>query len=430
MPTEVALKRARKRKFKAKERLSFGSSSSGSSSLPSHMKADLPDLFARLEVQQKAEEDVPRCDDSEDRTKGSASNRCSTDEIVPTTEKAVSEMRAAESSPYSIKSMDENEWEDGPRKSTTDASSSNFEGNLIKSEEAGSDALTDSDAVDIATPLRKALKKNGPFLEELLSARSKSQVQYVIYPNGALTAFMDLPPGFELAQEGRYIFLYYEDRDAEECDCSGSSYIQDEPYTRRYSRGSSDGVHQHADDGEPERERCSSSCSRYYESFVEEQFEEEKHRLKDASCLVPLSPPSYPRGVEAVQETSDADAQTKVLDTSQFREFQSTLQSRDADVTPMKERLENLRQNKVGEVQQLKTEQLLKSLQAVTPQYVVKLKNRTATKEEKMGDKNRAGDKVSPPQQLLPLRQGSLPPRLRPEDKLLMPSVERKFWPM
>ncbi|KAL1443947.1 hypothetical protein MTO96_030106 [Rhipicephalus appendiculatus] len=394
------------------------------------MKADLPDLFARLEVQQKGEEYAPRCDDSEDRTKGTASNHCSTDYIVPTAEKAGSEMHAAESSPYSTKTVDGNDCEDGPKKSATDASSSNFEGYLIKSEEAESDALTDSDVVDIATLLRKALKKNGPFFEELLSAQSQSQVQYVIYLNGTLTAFMDLPPGFELAQEGRYIFLYYEDRDAEECDCSGSSHIQDEPNTGRCSRGSSDGVHQHADDGEPERERCSSSSSSYYGSFVEEELEEEKHGLKDASSQVPLSPPCYSGGVQAVQETSDADAQTKVLDTSQFMEFQSTLQSRDADVTLMKERLENLRQNKVGEVQQLKTEQLLKSLQAVTPQYVVKLKNRTATKEQEPGDKNRAGDKVSPPQPRLPLHQGSLPLRLRPEDKLLMPSVERKPWPM
>ncbi|KAL1443943.1 hypothetical protein MTO96_030102 [Rhipicephalus appendiculatus] len=348
MPANVDLKHARRRKFKAKERLSFGSSSSGSSSLPSDMKADLPDLFARLEVQQK---NVPRCDDSEDRTKGAASNRWSTEEIVPTAEKAGSEIHAAGSSPYSTKTVDGKEWEDGRWKSTTDASSFNFEGNLISSEEE-SDALTDTDPVDIARLLRKALK-NGPFFEEeLLSAQSPSQVQYLIYAYGILTAFMDLPPGFEPAQECRYIFVYYEDLDVEECDRCGSSHIQDDPNHERFSRGSSDGVHQHANDGKPKRERRSSSSSTYCELFVDEQAEEDRHGLKDASCQVPRSPPCYSRGVQAVQETSDADAQTK---------------------------------SQGGEVQQLKTEQLLKSLQAVTPQHGIMLKNRTATKEQKAG---------------------------------------------
>ncbi|KAH7963845.1 hypothetical protein HPB52_023649 [Rhipicephalus sanguineus] len=428
MPTYAALKRAERRKFKAKARLSFGSTSRGPSNLPSRRKADRPGTFTRLEMQQKGEEGVLRCDDSEDRTKGAASNRCSNDEMLPTTEKAVSEMHAAELSPHSIKPTDGNEWEDSPKKCSTDASSSNFEGNLITSEEAESDALADSDAADIARLLRKALKKNGPSLEEdLLSALSPSQVQYVIHAYGTLAAFMDHRAEFEQTQEGRYVFVYYEDIDGEECDCSVSSHTHDEPSRARYSSGSSDGGRQHADDSEPERERCSSSSSSCYESAVDEQSEKEKHGLKDASCQVHLCAPCCSRGLQAVQETSDADAQTNELDTSRFVELQSTLQSRDEDATQLKERLENVRQNQVSEVQQLR---LKTEPQAATPQYVVRLRNRTATKEQKPVDKNRTDDEVRLPQPRPPLRQRNLPPRLGPENKLPTHPVETKPRPL
>ncbi|KAL1442088.1 hypothetical protein MTO96_031006 [Rhipicephalus appendiculatus] len=235
MPTYAALKRAERRKFKAKAKLSFGSTSRGPSNPPSRVKADLPDLFTRPEVQQKGEEGVRRCDDSEDRTKGAAPNCCSNHEKA---EKVVSEMRVAESSFHRIKPMDGNEWEDSPKKSTadesttdasestTDASSFNFEGNNITSREAESDAFADSYAADIARLLRKALK-NGPSLEGgLLSALSPSQVQYVVHAYGSLAAFMDHRPEFELAQEGPYTLVDYEDLDGEECDCSGSSHSQ------------------------------------------------------------------------------------------------------------------------------------------------------------------------------------------------------------
>ncbi|KAH7961612.1 hypothetical protein HPB52_010848 [Rhipicephalus sanguineus] len=431
MPTDAALKRSRTRKFKAKASCSFGSTSSHPTNLPSRMKADLPDLFARLEVQRNGEEGVHRSDDSEDRTKGAASNRCSNDEIVPTAEKAVSEMRTYESSPHSTKPMDGYEWEDRPNKSATDASQFNREGDLITSEEAESHALTGSDAADIARLLRKVLKKNGQSLEkELLSALSPSQVQHVIYAYRTLAAFMDHRPEFEQAQDGQYILAYYEDLDGEGSDCSGSSHTQDEASLGRYSNSSSDGGRQHADDREPERERCSSSSSSCLESAMEEQ-SEEKHVLKDASCQVPLSPPCYSKGLQAVQETSDADAQTKELDTSRFVELQSTLQSREADVRELKERLENVQQSQVSEVQQLCLKiELLAKPQAATPQYVVRMRNRIATREQKPIGKNRADDEARPPQPRPPLRQRNLPPRLRPENRLPTHLVETKPRPL
>ncbi|KAL1437716.1 hypothetical protein MTO96_048671 [Rhipicephalus appendiculatus] len=139
-------------------------------------------------------------------------------------------------------------------------------------------------------------------------------------------------------------------------------------------------------------------------------------------------PPCYSRGLQAVQETSDAEAQTEELDTPKFVKLQSTLQSREADVTQQKERLENVRQNQVGEVQQprLKTEELLTWPQAATPQYAARLRNRAATREEKPVHMNRADDVVRPPHPRPPLGQRNLPPRLRPENKLLMHPVETK----
>ncbi|KAL1441184.1 hypothetical protein MTO96_031232 [Rhipicephalus appendiculatus] len=92
----------------------------------------------------------------------------------------------------------------------------------------------------------------------------------------------------------------------------------------------------------------------------------------------------------------------------------------------------NVRQNQDSEVEQLrlKTEQLLARPQAATPKYVVRLRNRTSTREEKPVDKNRADDEVHPPQTRLPLRQMNLPPRLRPENKLLTHPVATKPRPL
>ncbi|KAL1425886.1 hypothetical protein MTO96_018771 [Rhipicephalus appendiculatus] len=151
----------------------------------------------------------------------------------------------------------------------------------------------------------------------MLSALSPSQVQYVIHANGTWAAFMDHRREFELAEGGRYMFMYYEDLDGEECDCSRSSHAQDESGPRCYASGSSCGGRQHAYDGEPERERFSSSSNSFYESAVEKQSEGGNHALKHTSCQVLLYPPCYSQGLQAVQETSDAEAQTEELNTSQ-----------------------------------------------------------------------------------------------------------------
>ncbi|KAL1444560.1 hypothetical protein MTO96_045493 [Rhipicephalus appendiculatus] len=224
------------------------------------------------------------------------------------------------------------------------------------------------------------------------------------------------------------MFVYYEDLDGEECDCSRSSHAQDESGPGCHASGSSDGGRQHADDGEPERERFSSSSNSFYESAIEKQSEEGNRGLKDTSCQVLIHPPCYSQGLQAVQETSDAEAQTEELDTSQFAGLQSTLEGRDADVTQRKERLENVQHYQVSGAQQprLKTEELLTRPQAATPQYVVRLRYRTATREQKPVDKNRADDEVHPPQPRPPLRQRNLPPRRRPGNGFLTLPVETK----
>ncbi|KAL3175215.1 hypothetical protein MRX96_010841 [Rhipicephalus microplus] len=92
MPTYAALKRAERRKIKAKARLSSGSTSKAPSTQPSRRNVDLPRQFTRPEVQQRGEGRL-RCDDSEYRAKGAASNLCTNDEKA---EKALSIVRAAE----------------------------------------------------------------------------------------------------------------------------------------------------------------------------------------------------------------------------------------------------------------------------------------------------------------------------------------------
>ncbi|KAH8009078.1 hypothetical protein HPB51_010268 [Rhipicephalus microplus] len=175
MRIDAALKNAIAGKFKANVRRSFGSTSSGLISLPSGLKADLPEVFGRLEVQQECEEGVPVCDDCKYCTKGVASDTCSNDEIMRTAGKAASELRTAESPLDSTKLIDGIEWEDSPKKSTTNTSF-NFHGNLITSEEADMNTFTDLDVADIVRLLRKALKENGSSLEkDLLRALSPSQ---------------------------------------------------------------------------------------------------------------------------------------------------------------------------------------------------------------------------------------------------------------
>ncbi|KAH8009609.1 hypothetical protein HPB51_018877 [Rhipicephalus microplus] len=166
------------------------------------------------------------------------------------------------------------------------------------------------------------------------------------------------------------------------------------------------------DDSEPECEPCSSTSSSCYESAVEEQPEEAKHRIKDASCQTPLS--CYSRGVQAVQNTSHADTQTDESHACRCVKAKSTQQSRDAEVKKLRERLKNIRQNQGREIQQLrlKIKQLLAKPQAATPQYGAS--NRTTSRERKPVEKNRPDDHVSPPQPRPPLRQKNLPARPTP----------------
>ncbi|KAH8009607.1 hypothetical protein HPB51_018875 [Rhipicephalus microplus] len=420
MPTYAALKRAERRKIKA--RLSFGSTSKAPSTQPSRRKVDLPRQFTRPEVQQRGEGRL-RCDDSEYRAKGSASNLCPNDEKA---EKALSNVRAAESSSDTIEPIDGNEWQSSTKKSTTDASRFNAEGNRITREKAQSDALVDSDSVVISRLPRKSLNNNGPSLvEDLQNALSPSQVQHVVHASGAFAACINHGPEFKLSQEGRHTLVYDKGLHGGECDCRGSPRAHVDQSHGRYSSGSSDRALQHADDDEPEHEPCSSSSSSCYESAIEEE-PEEAHGRRDASRKVPWSCCS--RGVQAVQETSDADTQTSELNASGLVEMPLTLQSRNVDAKQLKRWLEIVLQDHVSEAHQLrlKTEQLLARLQEATPQYVVRLRNCTASREQKLINKNRADDEVSLPLPRSSLCQRNLPISFRPENDALTRPVETK----
>ncbi|KAL1466232.1 hypothetical protein MTO96_026804 [Rhipicephalus appendiculatus] len=338
---------------------------------------------------------------------------------------------SASSSPGDLPSRTEWQKVNGkttPRPFVEEATIINSEDDATLVDKPHSSAFADSDVGDIEKKLRRMLQVHGPCdLGELLKALSPSQAQDVLQEYETLTAFIEQLPGFVIVHEDLYTFVYYEEPEGDEYDCGGSSTLQDEADAGASSTASDNGGHQHIVPGDCKlrRERSSSSSSSCYESAVEEQHEEESHRLKDAACQVSSPPPcSHSRGVQAVRETSDAEGQTDELDISRFLELQSTPQSGDVDVAQMKERLQNLRQNHVGDEQQLKTEQVLKRPQEAASQYFVQLKNFTATKEKKAVNKNRTSDEVSPPQPRLPLRQRNVPPRLKPENKRLMPPVE------
>ncbi|KAL3175209.1 hypothetical protein MRX96_010835 [Rhipicephalus microplus] len=422
MLTYAALKRTGRRKIKAKARFSFGSTSKAPSTQPSRWNVDLPRQFTRPEVQQRGEGRL-RCDDSKYRAKGSASNLCRNDEKA---EKALINVRAAESSSESIEPIDGNKWASSTKKSTTDASSFNSEGNRIPWEKAQSGALVDSDSVVSSRLPRKSLNNNGPSLvEDLQNALNPLQVQRVVHASGAFAACINHGPESELSQEGRYTLVYDKRLHGGECDCRGSPRAHVDQIHGRYSSGSSDRVLKHADDDEPEHEPCSSSSSSCYESAIEEE-PEESHGLRDASRKVPWSCCS--RGVQAVQETSDADTQTSELNAGGMVEMPLTLQSRNVDAKQLKQWLENVLQDHVSEARQLHlmTEQLLARLQEATPQYVVRLTNCTASREQKLIDKNRADDEVGLPQPRPPLRQRNLPTSFRPENNALTRPVETK----
>ncbi|KAH7934633.1 hypothetical protein HPB51_029001 [Rhipicephalus microplus] len=420
MPTYAALKRAERRKIKAKARLSFGSTSKAPSTQPSRRNVNLPRQFTRPEVQQKGEGRL-RCDDSEYRAKGAASNLCTNDEKA---EKALINVR--ESSSDSIEPNDGNEWESSTKKSTTDASSFNSEGNRITRENAQSDAVIDSDSVVISRLPRKSLNNKGPSLvEDLQNALNPLQVQHVVHASEAFAACINHGPESELSQEGRYTLVCDKRLHGGECDCRGSPRAHVDQIHGRYSSGSSDRVLQHVDDYETEHEPSSSSSSSCCESAIEEK-PEETHGLRDASRKVPWSCCS--RGVQAVQETSDANTQTSELNASGSVEMPLTLQCRNVDAKQLKQWLEDVLQDHVSEAHQLrlKTEQLLARLQEATPQYVVRLRNCTASREQKLIDKNRADDEVSLPLPRPPLRQRNLPTSFRPENDALTRPLETK----
>lgn len=107
----------------------------------------------------------------------------------------------------------------------------------------------------------------------------------MIHAYGTLRALMDHRPEFSLFLCGSHIFLGNQDIEIHEWPL----HDQKKPIPGGYLPGPRDGGSRHAIVGEPERERCSSSSSSYYESAIEELSEEEKHEPKDAYCQQLLS---------------------------------------------------------------------------------------------------------------------------------------------
>ncbi|KAH7985334.1 hypothetical protein HPB52_025703 [Rhipicephalus sanguineus] len=450
MPTDAALKRSRTRKFKAKARCSFGSTSSHPSNLPSRMKADLPDLFARLEVQRNGEEGVHRSDDSEDRTKGAASNRCSNEEIVPTAEKAPSEFshRKERSSAFPPKHRQlQMSTAAAPiraskrkfvvrAKPSSDSTNSGFgylpsrvEVNLPElfahpemhtrsddpagtTEEAAS-ALGSNDEIQAnpeRTPSHKfevelTSQSNSPVEESEREDSTRpfvkmqpSSMQRRRYCGRKIT--FESPhrlPGFILLREDLYTFVYYEEPDGEEYDCGGSSNLQDEADDVAHSTDSDNGGHQYtvSDDCELQRARSSSSSSSCYESAVEEQHEEEKWTQERVLSSIILSSLPLARSTSCATHIRCRSTDRGVghfsnrgvaVDTTRWRRRRHAGERAAAKSPTQPGRRSTAAEDRTT------TQKASSSNTAVHGQA----EERTETEEQKPVDKNRAGDEVSP----------------------------------
>ncbi|XP_049520809.1 uncharacterized protein LOC119445049 [Dermacentor silvarum] len=169
MSTVAARKHYRRRKLKPK--LSFGSTSGGTTSLATNMKANLPELFALLKKQLNP--DVPG-----NATEAAASKHCFKDGILATPETMPSDKCEAQSSSHSTGPATECE----ASVSEVDEVKTSFFGEqeVVVTEESQPKALAESDVVDIVRRLREVLQEKGPSQEDDFEALTPSQAQLIL----------------------------------------------------------------------------------------------------------------------------------------------------------------------------------------------------------------------------------------------------------
>ncbi|KAH8033640.1 hypothetical protein MRX96_059363 [Rhipicephalus microplus] len=377
--------RARQRKYLVRAKPSTGSANSSvGDSLPTR-EVDFAELF-------RYPERHSRFHDALATTEGAAaSERTSSDEIPWNQEKMGSHEVDVELTSHDIPAVASSEEEDnsGPFAEEVTIFNSEIEDSVARKLQLKTP--TDSEAADIEDQLRNLLRS------------------------------------FELQRTRYCSFVQNEDHDEEQPDFGVSSNIQNEADAGGSSSASDTGEHMVSGDLELRRARSSSSRSSCCKAAVEEQNEDKGDVVKSLACQVPSSACCHSGDVKGVP--SESERETVKLDVFRFTELKSTPRSNNVDVTVIKEGRENLRWNQVGGVQQLQSDQVLRSPQVATTQTPVQLKICAASKEQNPADKNKARAEASPPQPRLPLRERNAPPPLRPEKKLLNPRVEQGLCP-
>ncbi|KAH7981846.1 hypothetical protein HPB52_001265 [Rhipicephalus sanguineus] len=371
MSTGAIPKRPRRRKIKAK--LSFGSSSGGTSGLPCHLKANLTELIALLETPQKGQGDELRPGLMRDAIEEAGTSPAAT----------ISD---------SYETQRSSKPADGHSKASSSAvvdHQRSYAGDdeAVRMAKPEPRALTELDESDIVRQLREVLQKKGPSQEDdLLGAVSPSQAELVLEVYGTMTAFLDKRPGFNVVHEDLYSFVYYEDPDGE-LQSGSSSHTKKENTSG--SSGSNSGGRQNAVDweGVPDR-ACSTSSSKpaHDSAFLGErhevQGEEEKQVLKNAGNQVLSS--SQSGAVQTVRKASDAESQTQRCDVSRIVESMPTPKNQGADVAPPKGKMKTLGQSpEKPQPPRANSAMLHHASPPELPRRSAELKNSTIVKEMK-----------------------------------------------
>lgn len=399
----------RRRRRKSKPTLPFGSTSSGHSSLPFNIVAGLPEVFARLKVDDEIGNDKLCCHVA-GSTSAASEGGLHTTPVMPPSDRckdeSSSDRKQSEASTCEIEKETDFVGEKDIGVCKTQAS----------------EALTELDAARIAMQLRGILQEKGPRQEkDLLEALSPLQAQLILAAYGTLIAFLDCQPGFQVQHEHPHSLIYYHDRDG-----NGES-IQVGATPGPTSSCSGDNGRRCSDDLAPLFTHTHSLSDAGNKCAVNEDNDgQEKHRMKDSSIQASTPPGSPTRSLQKEKETSDSVAQTQKSGPDRFAELQSMLRNRDAEIAALKEEFETLLESHACEVQRLHVEiaKLPKGPSTVQPRSAAQVKKNRTAKEPTCTDQ--AGTHISPrpSQPRRPQRQRSPPPRpSEPEVKSRLPAV-------
>ncbi|KAH7981106.1 hypothetical protein HPB49_021626 [Dermacentor silvarum] len=330
MSTVTAPKRRRRRKFKSK--LSFGSTSSGPSTLLSNTKASLAELFAFHTL--KPSDGKHQCGVARNAREAATSMPYMKGErlMTPRTTSTSDSRKPSDREQYVASASEDVESFIGDEQ-------------VIVRERPEPKALPESNVVDIVKQLREFLQENGPSEEEdLLKALSLSKAQRIIQVYGTLTAFLDRHPGFRVIHEHLYSFIYYQHPDDQDDEWECSSLVHDGDSTGSCAASTNESGRQYTvDRGDESRSaRASSSSSSYYSddsSYGDDK--QEKRQMKNGWTQVPSLPRWESRALQAVPETCNAEAQTHGWDLTRFTEMQSNVKKSDAKIAELNEKAED-----------------------------------------------------------------------------------------